>query len=79
VVKCIKLAEKDKELPQARRAETARAFADQAMALLGQAVKAGFRDTARLAKDVGLDPLRRREDFKKLLAQLQHRKEKAKP
>lgn len=35
-----------------------------------EAVKAGSKDTAQLRKDNDLDPLREREDFKKLRADL---------
>lgn len=45
-------------------------YADRAMELLQHAVKAGYKDAAHLAKDSDLDPLRNREDFKKLLADL---------
>jgi tetratricopeptide (TPR) repeat protein len=45
-------------------------YADRAMVLLQQAVKAGFQDAAHLAKDTDLDLLRERDDFKKLLAEL---------
>ena len=46
-------------------------YADRAMTLLRQAVRAGFRDTASLRQDTALDPLRDRDDFKALLAQMQ--------
>src|SRR5262249_43128789 len=46
-------------------------YADRAMELLRQAVKAGFKDAAHLRKGTVLDPLRGREDFKKLLAELE--------
>ena len=36
-----------------------------------QAVKAGFKDAAHISKDTDLDPLLQREDFKKLLNELQ--------
>jgi hypothetical protein len=39
--------------------------------LLQQAVKAGYTDTAHMKKDTDLDPLRGREDFKKLTAELE--------
>ena len=32
--------------------------------------KAGYQDAAHMAKDTDLDPLRSRDDFKKLLAEL---------
>jgi serine/threonine-protein kinase len=44
--------------------------ADQAMAALRLAVEKGYEDRARLQKDPDLDPLREREDFKRLLAEL---------
>jgi tetratricopeptide (TPR) repeat protein len=46
------------------------AYADRAMELLRVAVKAGFKDASHMARDKDLDPLRGREDFKKLLAEL---------
>jgi serine/threonine protein kinase len=48
-------------------------YADQAMVLLHKAVKAGFHDAAHMARDTDLDPLRRRDDFKKMLAELAKR------
>jgi hypothetical protein len=43
------------------------------MALLRRAVQAGLKEAAHLARDTDLDPLRDRDDFKKLLADLQSR------
>ena len=34
-------------------------------------MKAGYKDAAHMKKDSDLDPLRAREDFKKLLAELE--------
>ena len=45
--------------------------ADRGMARLNQAVAAGYRDVARIKIDHDLDALRDREDFKKLLAELE--------
>jgi serine/threonine protein kinase len=59
-------------------ADRSREYADRAMELLRQAVRAGFKDLARMAKDADLDPIRDRDDFKKLLAELQAGKEKPK-
>ncbi len=53
-------------------------YADRAIALLQKAVRAGYRDAAHMAKDSDLDSLRKREDFKKLLAALQDGEKKAK-
>jgi tetratricopeptide (TPR) repeat protein len=45
--------------------------ADAAMELLQKAVKAGFKDAAHMRTDADLASLREREDFKKLLADLE--------
>jgi tetratricopeptide (TPR) repeat protein len=47
------------------------AYAGRAMELLHQAVKAGWKDAAHMAQDSDLDSLRDRDDFKKLIAELQ--------
>jgi hypothetical protein len=41
--------------------------------LLQKAVKAGWNDAYYTAKHTDLDPLRNREDFKKLLADLERK------
>ena len=54
--------------------------ADLAMDWLQQAVAAGYKDIAHMKKDTDLDPLRDREDFKKLIAELEAKAaEKIKP
>ncbi len=47
------------------------AEADQAMALIRKAVGMGYRDGEAFRTDSALDPIRDREDFKKLLAELE--------
>jgi hypothetical protein len=47
------------------------AAADKAMEVLRRAVAAGFRDVAHMRTDTDLDALRGREDFKKLMAELE--------
>jgi eukaryotic-like serine/threonine-protein kinase len=46
-------------------------YADRAMELLQKAIKAGYKDVAQMKKDTDLNALREREDFKKLLADLE--------
>jgi hypothetical protein len=46
-------------------------YADRAMELLQQAVKAGWNDARHAAKDTDLASLRDRDEFKKLLADLE--------
>lgn len=55
----------------AKLADKKQEYADRAMELLQQAVKAGYTDAVHIKKDADLDPLRGREDFKKLLAELE--------
>lgn len=51
-------------------------YAKRAVELLQQAVKAGWEDASQMKQDANLDPLRDREDFQKLLAELEKEPEK---
>jgi tetratricopeptide (TPR) repeat protein len=55
------------------------ALADEAMRLLRAAVAAGWSDGAHTARDPDLDPLRDRDDFRRLLADLLDRRFPADP
>ena len=44
--------------------------ADRAMAWLKQSIAVGFKDAGHMKNDKDLDPLRTRDDFKKLSAEL---------
>ncbi len=57
--------------PGADAARLAKDDADRAMQWLHKAVQAGYKDSAHMKKDTDLDPLREREDFKKLIAELE--------
>jgi serine/threonine protein kinase len=48
-------------------------FADRAMELLGRAVAAGWNDAVLTKEDTDLNPLRQRDDFRQLLADLEKR------
>ncbi len=48
-------------------ADKKQAYADRAMDLLRKAVQAGFNNAAHMASDTDLDPIRGREDLKKLI------------
>jgi eukaryotic-like serine/threonine-protein kinase len=65
------LTEKDSQLAQQRRQELAQNYTDRALALLQHAVARGFKDAARMKQDPNLKPLRAREEFRKLLADLE--------
>jgi tetratricopeptide (TPR) repeat protein len=71
--RCVTLAEKDAALSEAKRKELAQSYSQQAMALLHQAVARGFKDVALMKKDTDLDALRPKEEFRKLLADLEAR------
>jgi hypothetical protein len=58
-------------LASGKSADKKREYADRAMELLRKAVKAGYQDAAHMKKDTDLDPLRGRDDFKQLLAELE--------
>jgi tetratricopeptide (TPR) repeat protein len=45
-------------------------YADRAIDLLQKAVKAGWNNAAYMSKDTDLDPIRERDDFKKLVDEL---------
>jgi hypothetical protein len=59
-------------------ADELRAEAEKAMAALARAVASGFRDVEQIRKDPDLESLRKRDDFKKLMAKLASGKEAAK-
>ena len=65
--------EHDAKLPNAKRQEVTRSYADRALATLRQAVQNGYKDAAHMKKDTDLDPLRSRPDFQKLLADLEQK------
>jgi serine/threonine-protein kinase len=69
--RCVPLAEKDAKLPEAKRKDLAKSYADWAVEALRQAVAKGYKDAAHMKKDKDLDPLRGRDDFRKLLTELE--------
>ena len=68
---CATLTARHDKLDATRRKEGAQLYSDAAMGLLRDAVSKGYQDVANLKKDIALDPLRRREDFQKLVADLE--------
>jgi tetratricopeptide (TPR) repeat protein len=67
---CVPLADKD---------EARDKLAARAIELLKQAVAKGYNNAAHMKQDTDLDPLRQRDDFKKLLAELDRQRPDAKP
>jgi hypothetical protein len=68
---CSAAARKDGKLVTAERDKLAEQYASRAFDLLRQAIQKGYKDVAHMKKDKDLDALRDREDFKKLLAELE--------
>jgi serine/threonine protein kinase/tetratricopeptide (TPR) repeat protein len=64
-------ADHDAHLSAAERLRLKARYADQAMDFLRQAAAKGWRNPAVIKEDHDLDPLRAREDFKRLSAQLE--------
>jgi tetratricopeptide (TPR) repeat protein/tRNA A-37 threonylcarbamoyl transferase component Bud32 len=79
LARCAPVAEKDEKLPEARRKEVAKNYADRALAALREAVAKGYKDVEHMKKDSDLDPLRGRDDFKKLVAELESAGREKKP
>ena len=60
----------DAKLPEAKRKELARSYANRAMDYLRRAVTLGYHDAAHTRQDTDLDVLRDRDDFKKILGEI---------
>jgi hypothetical protein len=69
--RCVALAGKDAQLAEPARRELAQGYADRAMALLRHAVARGYKDAAHMKNDPDLQPLRGREDFKIMAADVE--------
>jgi serine/threonine-protein kinase len=68
--RCAALAGQDTRVEPQQRRRQADAYAARAVGLLRQACKKGFKDAGRLRADGQLAPLRGRDDFRQLLAEL---------
>jgi hypothetical protein len=51
--------------------EAVQFYGDAAMMMIRHAVSKGYKDAAQMKTDTELDPLRQREDFKKLISELE--------
>src|SRR5262249_42607705 len=68
---CVPIVATHDKLDDSRREEAARFYGDAGMKLLREAVSKGYKDVMRTKKDPLLGPLRQREDFWKLVAELE--------
>ncbi len=73
LARCIPLAEKDAKLDANQRHALAASYTTQAVALLRDAVQKGYKNVESLKLHPELQPLRRFDDFKKLIAELESR------
>jgi serine/threonine protein kinase len=74
LAQCVPIVENDDKLDAAKRQAEMLFYADQAMAMLEGAVAKNYKNIEHMKKDKNLDPLREREDFKKLLSELDGKK-----
>jgi WD40 repeat protein/serine/threonine protein kinase len=72
---CAAVIRQDAKTPGADAPRLAQGQADLAMAWLHKAVAAGYKNAAHMKQEKDLDPLRGREDFKKLVRELEAKKE----
>jgi hypothetical protein len=68
---CVPIVAKHDKLDGKQRKEAAQFYGDAAMKLLREAVSKGYKNVAHLKKDTPLAPLRQRDDFQKLVAELE--------
>jgi tetratricopeptide (TPR) repeat protein len=71
---CIPIVQKNDKASAEERDKQSAIYGDEAMTMLRDAVAKGFKNAAHVKQDKDLDPLRGREDFKKLLAELETNK-----
>jgi eukaryotic-like serine/threonine-protein kinase len=74
LAQCAALADKDSRLSAEKRKELAQSYADRAVEMLREAIRVGFQDAKHMKNDPDLDPLRLRDDFKKLVSELEAKK-----
>jgi tetratricopeptide (TPR) repeat protein len=67
---CAPIVAKHDKLDATQRKEAAQFYGDAAMKLLHDAVSKGYKRVAHMKKDTDPDPLRQRDDFQKLVAEL---------
>jgi tetratricopeptide (TPR) repeat protein len=69
--RCIPAVAKHPKLDAKQREEAVQLYSDAAMKALSEAVSKGYKNVRLLKTDDDLDPLRKREDFQKLVAKLE--------
>jgi serine/threonine protein kinase/tetratricopeptide (TPR) repeat protein len=70
---CIPIVAKHAKPDDKQRKEAAQFYGDAAIKLLREAVNKGYKDVAHMKKDADLAPLRQRQDFQRLVAELERK------
>jgi serine/threonine protein kinase/tetratricopeptide (TPR) repeat protein len=68
--RCVPIVTQNDKLDDRQRKEAAEFYGDAAIRLLREAVGKGFKDGSRMNKDAAFEPLRQRDDFRKLVAEV---------
>ncbi|MCI0459099.1 MAG: hypothetical protein L0Z62_19250, partial [Gemmataceae bacterium] len=71
LARCVRMAEEDTTLSGPKREELARAYGDEALVLLREAVGRGYRDARQLRGSVAFGALGPRADFQELVRRLE--------
>jgi tetratricopeptide (TPR) repeat protein len=72
---CVRIVARHDKLDARQREKAAQFYGDAAMKLLREAVSKGYNDVMQMKKETDLGPLRQREDFQKLVVELEGRME----
>jgi serine/threonine protein kinase len=70
---CIPIVQEDKQASREDRDKAAQFYGDEALKMLRDAVSKGWNDATNMRKNTNLNPLREREDFKRLVAELEEK------
>src|SRR5262249_2901475 len=73
LARCVPLAAKDAKVPEDKRKALAEQYAVRAVEFLRSAVQKGYKNVGQLKKDPDLETLRPRDDFMKLIAELEEK------
>ncbi|HEX4588396.1 MAG TPA: tetratricopeptide repeat protein, partial [Gemmataceae bacterium] len=75
--RCVPIVQKSEKTSEEDRDKQAAFYGDEAMTMLRDAVAKGFKDAAHMKQDKDLNPLRGREDFEKLLSELEQKQKES--
>jgi len=73
LTRCVPLATKDPKLAEAERRRLSETYASRAVQRLREAAKQGWSDLVQLKTGAVFAPLRSRDDFQKLIAEIEKR------